>query len=139
VIHYHLQAALAAQRREDLRADMQAARWPEPGRPRRRTTAAHRQGLRRVAGWLTGENRLRPGPRNAANSRPAAADNVAVERSARNVGADRIARESATVTYQISLDPRDEPAYAECLTCVIGQTRREATRVFHRPPGLRSG
>jgi hypothetical protein len=34
VINYHLQAALASERRRELRADMQAARWPWPGRRR---------------------------------------------------------------------------------------------------------
>jgi RimJ/RimL family protein N-acetyltransferase len=60
VIHYHLQAALAAQRRDELRADMRAARWPGPDLPRP-ATPARRWPLRRLAGRLV-PGRLAGGP-----------------------------------------------------------------------------
>jgi RimJ/RimL family protein N-acetyltransferase len=85
----------------------------------------------------------------------AAADNVAVARLARNIGADPVETEAATVVYEISLVPGEEPARvrgdqpgqvpaeepdeAGCLTGPVGETRREATRVFRRPPELSSG
>jgi RimJ/RimL family protein N-acetyltransferase len=109
----------------------------------------------------------------------AAADNVAVARLARNIGADPVESEAATVVYEISLVPGEEPGHvrgdrpgrapweepgrvpgdepgqvpgeepghvpaeepdqAGCLTCPAGETRREATRVFRRPPELSSG
>jgi hypothetical protein len=101
----------------------------------------------------------------------AAADNVAVARLARTIGADPVESESATVVYAISLVPGEEPGHvpgeepgrvpgeepgrvrgeepghvpgderdhAGALTCPVGETRREATRVFRRPPELSSG
>jgi len=216
VIHYHLLAPLAAQRREELGADMQAARWPGPGRPWRGTTAARRRARRRVADWLPGGNGWRSWPRSRANGRQTvlsdgsevlirplrgtdaplladgfarlslrsrhmrfltpkaelsaaelhyltevdhhdhealgavdhadgrgvgvaryirSADNVAVERLARNIGADLVEREHATVTYEISLVPGEEPDQVACVTCPVGETHREATRVFQRPSG----
>jgi RimJ/RimL family protein N-acetyltransferase len=327
VINYHLQAALAAQRRDELRADMRAGRWPRPDPPRA-ATRARRRPLRPLAGWRPGPWRLdrrrladwllaggqRPGgtgsrsrPRDTADGRQAvlrdgsevlirpirgadaplladgfarlslrsrymrfltpkaelsaaelryltevdhhdhealgavdhaagrgvgvaryirsaedaqsaeiavtvvdewqgrglgaelvarlseralaegirrftglaAADNVAVARLARNIGADPVESEAATVVYEISLVPGEEPGHvrgdqpgrapreepgrvpgdesgqvpgeepghvpaqepdqAGCLTCPAGETRREATRVFRRPPELSSG
>ena len=275
MIQYHLQAPLAAQRREELRADMQAARWPRPDRPKPATTAARRWPLRRLAGWrLPDGNGSRSWPRNPASGRPtvlrdgsevlirpirgadaplladgfarlslrsrqmrfltpktelsaaelrylteidhhdhealgavehargrgvgvaryirsaedarsaeiavtvvdewqgrglgaelvaqlsqravaegircftglAAADNVAVARLARNIGADPVESEAATVVYEISLVPGEEPdrvpgkepGHADGLTGPASETRREATRVFRRPPELSS-
>ena len=336
MINYHLQAALAAQRRDELHADMRAGRWPRPDLPRSATPAARRRPLRRLAGRLTSW-RLAPGhladwllaggrrpggtgsrswPRDPASGRQtvlrdgsevlirpirgadapaladgfarlslrsrqmrflapkaelsaaelryltevdhhdhealgavdhaagrgvgvaryirsaadaqsaeiavtvvdewqgrglgtelvaqlseralaegirrftglAAADNVAVARLARNIGADPVEAEAATVVYEISLvpsgaepgyvsgkdpgrarggepgrapweEPRraswedsghvpgeepgrvpgEEPDHADGLTCPVGETRREATRVFQRPPGLSRG
>ena len=267
MIQYHLQAPLAAQRREELRADMQAARWPRPDRPKPATTAARRWPLRRLAGWrLPDGNGSRSWPRNPASGRPtvlrdgsevlirpirgadaplladgfarlslrsrqmrfltpktelsaaelrylteidhhdhealgavehadgrgvgvaryirstedaqsaeiavtvvdewqgrglgaelvaqlsqravaegircftglAAADNVAVARLARNIGARFVGYDSATALYEISLVPGEEPDQAGCLTCPAGEARREATRVFRRPPELSS-
>jgi len=69
VINYHLQSALAAQRRAELRADMRAARWPGPDRPWPGTTAARRRVLRRAAGWLPGGNGWRSWPRERAHGR----------------------------------------------------------------------
>ena len=285
MFNYHLQAALAAQRRDELRADMRAGRWPGPGLPPPATPAARRGPLRRLAGrvadWVPAGGRLTSGtgsrswPRDPVNGRQtvlrdgsevlirpirgadapaladgfarlsprsrqmrfltskaelsaaelryltevdhhdhealgavdhaagrgvgvaryirsaedarsaeiavtvvdewqgrglgtelvaqlsqralaegirrftglAAADNVAVARLARNIGADPVETEAATVVYEISLVPgdepghvsRDEPDHADCLTCPAGETRREATRVFQRPPGLSRG
>jgi RimJ/RimL family protein N-acetyltransferase len=317
VINYHLQAALAAQRRDELRADMRAGRWPGPDLPPPATPAARRWPLRRLAGrvadWvlaggrLTGGTGSRPWPRDPVNGRQtvlrdgsevlirpiqgadapaladgfarlsprsrqmrfltskaelsaaelryltevdhhdhealgavdhaagrgvgvaryirsaedarsaeiavtvvdewqgrglgtelvaqlsqralaegirrftglAAADNVAVARLARSIGADPVGTEAATVVYEISLVPGDqpgqvrgdepgqvrgdepghvsgdepgqvrgdepghvrgdEPDHADCLTGPAGEARREATRVFQRPPGLGRG
>jgi len=69
MMHYHLRAALAAQRREELGADMRAARWPGPERPWPGTTAARRGVLRRVAAWLPGRNGWRSWARDRANVR----------------------------------------------------------------------
>jgi RimJ/RimL family protein N-acetyltransferase len=265
VIQYHLRAPLAAQRREELRADMLAARWPGRDRPGPATTAARRWPRRLLAGWrLLGGNGSRSWPRNPASGRPAvlrdgsevlirpirgadaplladgfarlslrsrqmrfltpkrelsaaelrylteidhhdhealgavehaggrgvgvaryirsaedaqsaeiavtvvdewqgrglgaelvtqlseravaegirrftglaAADNVAVARLARNIGADPVESEAATVVYEMSLVPGAGPRHADGLTCPVGGTRREATRVFRRPPEL---
>jgi len=69
----------------------------------------------------------------------AAADNVAVARLARNIGARFVGYDAATALYEISLDPWDESDHAECPVGQVGETRREATRVFLRPPGLCRG
>jgi RimJ/RimL family protein N-acetyltransferase len=333
VFNYHLQAALADQRRDELRADTRPGRWPGPDLPPPATPAVRRRPLRRlagrVAGWVLAGGRLsgatgpRSWPRDPANGRQtvlrdgsevlirpiqgadapaladgfarlslrsrqmrfltpkaelsaaelrylteidhhdhealgavdhavgngvgvaryvrsaedarsaeiavtvvdewqgrglgtelvaqlseralaegirrftglAAADNVAVARLARNIGADPVETEAATVTYEISLVPGDkpgrarggepgrapweesrrapweesryvpgdgpgrvpgdepgrvpgeeagrvsgeEPDHADGLTCPVGETRREATRVFQRPQGLSRG
>jgi len=69
----------------------------------------------------------------------AAADNVAVARLARNIGARFVGYDAATALYEIALMPGEEPEHAAGPACPAGETRREATRVFLRPPGLCRG
>jgi RimJ/RimL family protein N-acetyltransferase len=69
----------------------------------------------------------------------AGADNVAVARLARNIGARFVGYDAATALYEIALVPGKEPGHEACPACSVGETRREATRVFVRPPGLCRG
>ena len=72
MINYHIQAALAAERRRDLLAGAQAARRVGQARSHRQwpgVPAARRRPLRRLAGWLSPGWRC--GPRQAARGKPA--------------------------------------------------------------------
>ena len=79
VFNYHLQAALADQRRDELRADTRPGRWPGPHLPPPATRAARRWPLRRLAGrvadWAlaggqpSGATGSRSWPRDPANGR----------------------------------------------------------------------
>ena len=54
----------------------------------------------------------------------AAADNAAVASLARNMGADLVQRESATVVYEIELVPREKPDHAEDRQPASGKVAR---------------
>jgi RimJ/RimL family protein N-acetyltransferase len=55
-----------------------------------------------------------------------AADNAAMTRLARSVGADLVRRESATVVYEVPLVPREESGYTEAEQVKQSQTRMRA-------------